>query len=97
METQATKFKQFLASSMAQVDALNFTNENYEQHYSKLMKWRDFDLLHYWLTYNGVFDGGESMLNHIKILIDDSPTCNPNSVIENLEDRITGMFINQMT
>jgi len=42
-------------------------------------------LFHYWLTYNGVFDGGESMLNHIKILIDDSPTCNPNSVIKNFE------------
>ena len=96
METQSTKFKQFLASEMAKIDADNFTSQTYEQHYSKLMKWRDFDLFHYWLTYNGVFDGGESMLNHIKILIDDSPTCNPNSVIENLEDRITGMFINQL-
>jgi hypothetical protein len=85
METQATKFKKFLASSMAEIDAENLPQETYEQHYSKLMKWRDFDLFHYWLTHNGVFDGGESTLNYIKILIDDSPTCNPNSVIKNLD------------
>ena len=78
------KFKQFLASEMAEIDAIHLSNQTYEQHYSTLMQWRDFDLLHYWLTYNGVFDGGESMLNHIKILINDSPTCNPNSVVKNL-------------
>jgi hypothetical protein len=48
---------------------MNFTDETYAEHYNKLMQWRDFDLFHYWLTYNGVFDGGEDMLNDIKILV----------------------------
>ncbi len=65
----STNFKQFLASAMAEIDAMNFTEETYAEHYNKLMQWRDFDLFHYWLTYNGVFDGGESMLNNIKTFL----------------------------
>lgn len=67
----ATNFKEFLASSMAEIDAINFTDKSYSEHYNKLMQWRDFDLLHYWLRYNGVFDGGESMLDNLKIFIND--------------------------
>ena len=61
----STNFKQFLASAMAEIDAMNFTDDpnlNYNIE-------NRFDLFHYWLTYNGVFDGGEDMLNDIKILV----------------------------
>lgn len=59
------KLKQFLAQEMAKIDCLNYVdyNSDYQYHYEKLLSWRDFDLLSYWLEYNGVFDGGEDMLN----------------------------------
>ena len=83
MEKNSTKFKEFLASSMAEIDATNFTDKTYDEHYNELMQWNDFDLLSYCLTYNGVFDGGESNLESLKILIKGSPTLNPKSIIHN--------------
>lgn len=77
----STNLKEFLASQMAQIDAAHLPHKSYEEHYLELMQWRDFDLLQYWLTYNGVFDGGEDMLNHLKILIADYPTLNPRSLV----------------
>jgi hypothetical protein len=71
-QNNATNFKEFLASEMAKIDVLNnFEDKTYEEHFNDLMQWRDFDLLHYWLRYNGVFDGGQDMLNDIKILVKD--------------------------
>jgi len=73
-QNNSTNFKEFLASEMAKIDTLNnFEDKTYEEHFNELMQWRDFDLFHYWLTYNGVFDGGEDMLNDIKILVTNSP------------------------
>lgn len=70
----STNFKEFLASEMAKIDTLNnFEDKTYEENFNELMQWRDFDLFQYWLRYNGVFDGGEDMLNDIKILVTDSP------------------------
>ena len=63
------KFKQYLADYMAEIDAINFPSKTYEQHYISNMELRDFELLRYWLEYNGVFDGGEDMLNKLKILL----------------------------
>ena len=77
------KFKEFIASSMAEIDAMNFEDKTYDEHYNELMQWNDFDLLSYWITYNGVFDGGESNLESLKILIKDSPTINQKSIINN--------------
>ncbi len=65
----STNFKEFLASEMAEIDSMNFKEKTYNEHYNELMEWRDFDLFHYWLRYNGVFDGGESMLNNIKTFL----------------------------
>ena len=61
----AIKLKQFLASEMAKIDASNEIDNNseYQFHYERLLAWRDFDLLEYWLDYNEVFDGGQDMLN----------------------------------
>ncbi len=63
------KLKQFLASSMAEIDASNSieNNSEYQFHYERLLSWRDFDLLSYWLEYNGVFDGGESLLINLNV------------------------------
>ena len=68
-QNNSTNFKEFLASEMAHIDAMHLTDKTYEEHYSELIQWRDFDLFHYWLRYNGVFDGGESMLNNIKTFL----------------------------
>lgn len=68
-QNNSTNFKEFLASEMAHIDAMHLTDKTYEEHYSELIQWRDFDLFHYWLRYNGVFDGGESMLNNIKTIL----------------------------
>lgn len=65
---QSDIFKEFLAKAMSEIDALHLTDRTEEDHYNGLIEWRDFDLLRYWLVYNGVFDGGEDMLEHIKIL-----------------------------
>jgi len=67
--TQSDKLKQYLANSMAEIDAINFPEKTYEEHFIKNMKLRDFELLRYWIHYNGVFDGGEEMLTKLKILI----------------------------
>lgn len=83
MKTNSIKFKQFLASEMAEIDSMNLTDKSYDKHYHELIQWNDFDLLAYWLTYNGVFDGGESNLEHLKILIEGSPTNNLKSIINN--------------
>lgn len=63
------KLKQFLAKEMAEIDASNEIEniKDYQYHYEKLLAWRDFDLLSYWLDYNGVFDGGESYLIKLNI------------------------------
>ena len=68
MENLSTsdKLKHFLASEMAKIDEINYPELTYQQHYSILIKWRDFDLLNYWVHYKGVFDGGEFLLNKIK-------------------------------
>jgi hypothetical protein len=66
---QSDKLKQYLANSMAEIDAINFPEKTYEEHFIKNMKLRDFELLRYWIHYNGVFDGGEEMLTKLKILI----------------------------
>ena len=68
MLSTSDKLKHFLASEMAKIDAVNLPDQTYEQHYSTLMKWRDFDLLNYWVHFNGVFDGGETLINKIKTL-----------------------------
>jgi hypothetical protein len=81
VRTNSIKFKEFLAYSMAEIDAMNFRNKTYDEHYNELMQWNDFDLLSYWMTYNGVFDGGESNLESLKILIKGSLTINPKSII----------------
>jgi hypothetical protein len=74
IHNNSTNFKEFLASEMAKIDTLNnFEDKTYEEHFNDLMQLRDFDLFHYWLEYNGVFDGGEDMLNDIKILVTNSP------------------------
>lgn len=61
----AINLKQFLAKEMAIIDAQNEIegNSDFQYHYERLLSWRDFDLLEYWIDYNGVFDGGEHMLN----------------------------------
>ncbi len=82
MKENIQKFREYLISYMAEIDAIQLGGE-YEKHYRELSRWNDFDLLQYWLIYNGVFDGGESMLMELKRLVEYSPTCNPNSVIEN--------------
>lgn len=66
---QSDKLKQYLADYMAEIDAINFPEKTYEQHFIKNMMLRDFELLRYWIHYNGVFDGGEEMLTKLKILI----------------------------
>lgn len=76
-------FRHFLIDAMAKVDCIHLF-DNYDYHYKHLSDYSDFSLLQYWLTYHGVFDGGESNLNELKRLISYSPTCNPKSVIENL-------------
>lgn len=69
--TNSENLKKFLATEMALIDSINLTEKTYQQHYESLIQWRDFDLLSYWLTYNGVFDGGESLLKHLDDLIKD--------------------------
>lgn len=73
-EKNSQALKEYLASEMAEIDAMNFEDKTYEEHYNGLMQWRDFDVLAYWLKYNGVFDGGEHMLNKIKMLMNGSHT-----------------------
>lgn len=65
----SNKFKEYLAKYMAEIDFINFPSKTFDQHYANNMELRDFDLLKYWLEYNGVFDGGEDMLNKLKILL----------------------------
>lgn len=64
----ADNIKQELANQMACADALNELDDNatFDYHFQKLMGMRDFDLLQYWLEYNGVFDGGEDLLQYLK-------------------------------
>ena len=66
---QSDRLKQYLADYMAEIDAINYPDKTYEQHYINNMALRDFDLLKYWLEYNGVFDGGEEMLFKLRILL----------------------------
>ena len=54
---------------MAEIDFQHFQGMTIEQHYNQRLNMRDFDLLAYWLDYNGVFDGGEDMLSKLKILL----------------------------
>lgn len=63
------RFKQYLADYMAEIDAVNFPDQTFEEHFEKNMALRDFELLQVWLGYNGVFDGGEDMLVKLKILV----------------------------
>ena len=66
---QTNKFKVYLAKTMADIDAQNLPEKTFKEHYDTLIKWRDFDLLKYWLEYNGVLDGGEDMLQSLRILV----------------------------
>lgn len=66
-------FKVYLAKTMADIDAYHLPEKTFQEHYDTLIKWREFDLLRYWLIYNGVFDGGEDMLDYLKILVDGYP------------------------
>ena len=68
MLSLSDKLKQSLASEMAEIDAVNLPAQTYEQHYSTLMQWRDFDLLNYWVHSQGIFDAGEILINKIKHL-----------------------------
>jgi len=68
MLSLSDKLKHSLASDMAKIDAVNLPHETYEQHYSTLMKWRDFDLLNYWVHNQGIFDAGKILINKIKHL-----------------------------
>lgn len=79
-ETQEMRY--YLSNYMAEIDTAQLGG-TYEEHYKKLDTWTDFELLRYWLLYNGVFDGGESMLMELKRLCSGDPRCNPNSVILN--------------
>jgi hypothetical protein len=65
----AIKLKQFLAKEMAKIDTLNEIENNcdFSYHYERLLSWRDFDLLYYWIDYNGIFDGGIDLLNNLNI------------------------------
>jgi hypothetical protein len=72
-EENLNKFKEYLAKTMADIDVQNFPEKTFQEHYDTLIKWGEFDLLKYWLVYNGVFDGGEDMLNYLKILVDGYP------------------------
>lgn len=67
---KTNKFKIYLAKTMADIDAHNQLEKTFQEHYDILIKWRDFDLLKYWLDYNGVLDGGEDMLQSLRILVD---------------------------
>lgn len=67
--TKLEKFKMYLAEQMAEIDAMNFQDKTYDEHFESLMQMRDFELLAYWLKYNGVFDGGEDMLTQLKTII----------------------------
>lgn len=66
---QSNKLKHYLSQYMAEVDFQNFGQMTFAEHYNQKMNMRDFDLLAYWLDYNGVFDGGENMISKLKILI----------------------------
>lgn len=66
--SQSRLFKEFLAREMAQIDCQN-TPMSFEYHYAELMKGGEFDLLAYWLSYNGVFDGGQENLQALKMLL----------------------------
>lgn len=66
----SNNFKVYLAETMAEIDVLHLPEKTYEEHYQVLINWRDFDLLKYWLEYNGVLDGGEDMLQSLRILVD---------------------------
>jgi len=70
---QPNKFKDYLAKTMAEIDVQNFPEKTFQEHYDTLIAWRDFDLLKYWLEYNGVLDGGEDMLQVLKLLVDGYP------------------------
>lgn len=52
---------------MAEIDSAQL-HQTYKESYDLLDQYSDFELLQYWITYNGVFDGGESMLNELKRL-----------------------------
>ena len=71
---QSNKLKHYLSQYMAEVDFQNFGQMTYEEHYNQKMNMRDFDLLAYWLDYNGVFDGGEDMISKLKILTNKTTT-----------------------
>lgn len=71
---QPNKFKEYLAKTMAEIDVKHLPDRTFQEHYDTLIKWRDFDLLKYWLEYNGVLDGGEDMLQSLKILVDGFPS-----------------------
>ena len=67
---------------MADIDSTQLGG-SYDEHYALLDHWTDFELLQYWLLYNGVFDGGEGMLNELKRLCVGDPRCNTRSDVQN--------------
>lgn len=75
-------FRYYLTDYMSTIDTAQLGG-TYDEHYKKFDTWTDFELLRYWLLYNGVFDGGESMLMELKRLCPSDPRCNPNSEIKN--------------
>jgi hypothetical protein len=82
MKQGIENMRAYLVDYMAEVDSIQLGGA-FEYRKAQLECWSDFALLQYWLTYNGVFDGGESMLTELKRLVAHSPTCNPKSVIDN--------------
>jgi hypothetical protein len=60
-------FRKYLLDYMAEIDSVQL-HQTYKESYDILDQYSDFELLQYWITYNGVFDGGESMLNELKRL-----------------------------
>lgn len=62
------KLRHYLIDEMAKIDSQNLGG-TYEFNYENLKNWNDFSLLQYWMEYNGVFDGGESLLMNLKTLI----------------------------
>lgn len=71
METKSQNLRAYLIDYMAEIDAMNL-GHTYEYHCAQLQRWSDFSLLQYWITYNGVFDGGQEMLTELKRLTDEA-------------------------
>lgn len=64
MKNYSFELKKKISREMAEVDAENFLLD-YQEAYEKHLASDPFELLEYWITYMGVFDGGESRLQYL--------------------------------